>query len=419
MMDNPLMLAGLLLLGLMALYLVTLLLRQLRSAWVNQRFIASEQRLLRSRIDAALASERASGGGEVGAWSGWRKFVISDKVEEANAICSFYLSPHDGQALPEYFPGQYLTFQLPIPGQNKSVTRCYSLSDAPGDDYRYRVTIKKIPPPPDEPDAPPGLVSNFFHENLNAGDIVDVRAPNGQFILNPEHHGPVVLIAGGIGLTPMLSMLNQLDKTDSGRDTWFYYGVRNSSEHVMAKHLKKLATAHDNFHLRICYSDPLPDDVQGRDFDITGHISVDLFKSDLPSNNYDFFICGPPPMMDAITHGLAEWKVPEERIHFETFGPASAKKVSHASGAVEPVEVEFRRSGKTLTWDGSAANLLEFAESNGLAMESGCRAGNCGTCITAVHEGEVEYMHQPGATVEKGSCLACIAVPKSRLSIDA
>ena len=151
-------------------------------------------------------------------------------------------------------------------------------------------------------------------------------------------------------------------------------------------------------------------------------MSVDLFRRLLPSNNYDFYTCGPAPMMDQITHDLEKWGVPKSRIHFEAFGAATVKRVSKEVGPAqsgEPVQVEFARSGNTLVWDNSATSLLDFAEASGISMDSGCRAGNCGSCITAIRSGSVEYLSEPGAPVEDGSCLTCISVPRGNLVLDA
>ena len=165
--------------------------------------------LLRLRADAALQAFRyAKDRVELG-WNGSRKFEIYRKQREVEGVHSFYLAPHDGKNLPPFLPGQFLTFELKIPEQTKSVIRCYSLSDSPNADY-YRVTIKKIPPPPDDPDGKPGLSSSHFNDVLQQGDILDVKAAAGQFHLAPHRDLPIVLIGGGIGITPVLSMLNAL-----------------------------------------------------------------------------------------------------------------------------------------------------------------------------------------------------------------
>lgn len=416
-------LLGLTVVGLALGYMVALVVNLIGSNVKVNQLHEAEREVLRQRAQKlaeplTMLEERGS---SEAAWAGYRKFVLAGKVLEAENICSFYYAPHDGRQLPPYLPGQYLTFRLHVPGQANPVTRCYSLSDSPNHPDYYRITVKRILPPPDKSDLPPGLASSFLHHELQPDDIVDVKAPSGHFYLDTAHHHPVVLIAGGIGLTPVLSMLNYIAESGSTRETWFFYGVRNSSEHAMKDHLQDLANENENIHLRICYSDPLPEDEEGRDFDHAERVSVELLKNTLESNNYDFYICGPPPMMNAMVEDLDAWGVPRDKIHYEAFGPASVKRVSTVSegASASGVQVTFARSGKTLAWGGDAGSLLEFAEANGIPMDCGCRAGNCGTCLTAIREGEVEYLNEPGAPVEEGSCLTCISVPKSNVSLDA
>lgn len=421
-MDNITQYIALLVVALAAAYFLLLLAGETLQLVRAGRLQDERRALLRAQLDRIGSACQLERERQELSWSGFRKFRIAGKVLEADSICSFYFEPHDKRPLPGFLPGQYLTFQLDIPGQTKPVIRCYSLSDSPTRKEHYRCTIKQLPPPRDKPEAPGGLVSGHFHQNLEVGDIVDVKAPSGHFHLNVDGDGPVVLIGGGIGLTPVLSMLNYLTDNNSPREIRFFYGVRNSSEHVMKDYLNELAAKHPNVHLHICYSDPLPSDEPGRDYQHNERVSVDLFKQVLPSNNYDYFLCGPPPMMASVTEGLEKWGVPDSRVHFEAFGPASVKKVSHPETVAQEgsgIEVEFARSGKKLTWDGSANSLLEFAEANGIAMDCGCRAGSCGSCQTAVRSGSVNYTKEPDFEAEDGSCLTCVSVPKSALSLDA
>ncbi|MEX2214696.1 MAG: 2Fe-2S iron-sulfur cluster-binding protein [Phycisphaeraceae bacterium] len=403
---------------------------QLFTGFVRLRRESSRQnlsmRLLQERIEAARA-KRAKVEKEVAGWNGWRKFEVVKKAPEPGDICSFYLRPHDGKPLPGFKPGQYLTFQVPVAGKDKPVVRCYSLSDGPRDDY-YRVSIKRVPGPKDKPDIPPGLISGHFHAHVNEGDILDVKAPGGHFFLDMEAAGPIVLIGGGIGITPVLSMLNALIAGGTlKREVHFFLGVRNSKEHPFKAHLEEIARHHDKLRLHVCYSNPADNDAADRDYQHAERVSVELFKRVLPSSNYDYYLCGPPPLMESVVPALEAWGVPEASIHYEAFGPATVKKVKkveeapRADGAAAPagIEVTFAKSGKTCTWSQAIGTLLELAEKNSVTMDFGCRAGNCGTCITAIKEGDVTYSTEPGAPPEKGSCLTCVAVPKTRLVLDA
>jgi ferredoxin-NADP reductase len=355
-------------------------------------------------------------------WNGNRKFVVARKVRESTSACSFYLKPHDGRPLPPFDPGQFLTFDLQIPDQSKRIVRCYSLSDSPSGDH-YRVTIKRVPPPENKPDAPSGLVSSFFHDVVAEGDILDVRAPAGQFTIDLGSSRPVVLIAGGVGLTPVYSMLKAMRAANPSREVWLFYGVTCGGEQIFKQDLEEIRAAGMGDRLCVNYSAPAAADVEGVDYQHQGRVSLELLKRDLPSSNYEFYVCGPPAMMESVAQGLAAWGVPAESIHSEAFGPASVKPKPAApaasGGDAAAWAVSFARSDRSASWNAGAGSLLDFAEELGIAVSSGCRAGNCGTCAVALRSGQVTYSRQPGCEVEKGSCLLCITVPASAVVLDA
>ena len=356
------------------------------------------------------------------AWNGVRKFTVTRKVLECDDTYSFYLNPHDGKPLPQFKPGQYLTFQLSVPGVAKQVVRCYSLSDI-GRVTHYRVTIKRCLPPP-KTEHPPGIGSSFFCDGVKEGDILDVKAPNGHFYLDMEKQRPVVLISGGIGVTPMVTMANALTEIGDSREIWFFFGARNGADHMFKEYMDEIVKKNQNVHMHVCYSKPSPTDRKGIDYQHEGRVTVDLFKELLPSNNYDYFLCGPGPFMESITSDLTDWGVPDSWVHFEAFGPASVKKkapppAAATGGAVAATfDVIFAKSGKTAKWDGSHDSVLSLAEENGVKIDAGCRAGGCGSCIIAIKSGNVEYAGAP-PDVESGSCLSCICKPKGALVIDA
>lgn len=355
-------------------------------------------------------------------WNGHRKFVVKKIVQEAEGIASFYLYPHDKKPLPSFRPGQHLIFKLQIPGRPKPLIRCYSLSNGPTQSEWYRVSIKQIPAPLGSPDAPPGVASNYFHTQLNEGDILDVKAPSGKFFLDINKKSPVVLLAGGIGLTPMLSMVDTLTTNKAENEFWLFYGMQNSCDHVMKEHLEDLNTQFPNMHLHIFHSKPESPAPKGSQNVHQGHISLDVLKQLLPSNNYEFYVCGPPAMMNTLVPQLKEWGVPDSKVFSEAFGPASVKKPpspqeSQPDGPA--FEVVFAKSGKTLLWDKNIESLLEFAEKEGIVVDSGCRSGSCGTCLTAIKSGEVIYRTAPGEKPEAGSCLPCISIPKGNIILDA
>ena len=405
-----------------AAYAALSLLYMARRNQLEQAFARDRAEAFQKRVAVELDQAQKVRDHQLRTWDGYRKFEVAEVVDEALDVRSVYMRPRDGKALPPFKAGQHLAFKFAVPGQEKPVIRCYSLSDGPGDLTRYRISVKRQGPPPNNPDVPPGVGSNYVH-SLKPGDLLDVRAPGGSFFLPPESEHPIVLLAGGVGLTPMLSMLNFVVDNGQKRETWLFFGIRNKSEHMFADHLRRVMAEHENVTIVNVYGKPTDECVEGHDYQATGYVSADLLKKMLPSANYDFYMCGPPPMMSSMFEGLTAWGVPESRIHFEAFGPASVKKTAPPPPAADTpadgIEVVFSRSSKTVTWKGNNQSLLELAEEHGVAMSFGCRAGSCGECATAVKEGKVRYLTEPGFTPESGSCLACCSVPDGRIAIDA
>lgn len=378
--------------------------------------------------DGSLSGAGPTPESKIAGWDGYREFVVQRRVIEDGdaAVCSFYLAPCDGRPLPSFHPGQYLTFRLsmvdPPSGEKKTVVRCYSLSDRPRVDH-YRVSIKRVPPPADQPQAPPGVSSNYFHDHVQEGDTLEVKAPAGNFHLM-DGSLPIVLIAGGIGITPMLSIVNTVLERDDHREVWLFYGVRNGRELVMKQHLLALAAAHPNFHLHFCFSSPDADEAAGVAYQHDGRIDVALLRLTLKLARYQFYVCGPRPMMETLVPALAEWGVDTGDIHYESFGPASLltrdnTPTTEREVGEPPVAVTLSRSGKTLIWDAGADSLLEFAENHGITVDSGCRAGSCGCCQTKLEAGEVSCSQEPDAEVLAGNCLLCISRPKGDITLAA
>jgi ferredoxin-NADP reductase len=393
----------------------------LRRSWQHGRQRDRQRQLFQAQL-AALKQDQRDAAMQQAQWSGLRRFEVRAKrVEDEDAkIRSFELVPHDGKAIPAYYPGQYLTFQFKVPGQDKPVVRCYSLSDAPRGDH-YRISVKRLDPPPDNPDAPPGIASNFLHDRIEEGETVEVRAPGGDFYLDPARDdAPVVLIAGGVGITPLLAMLNGIVEAGGRRETWLFYATRHGGEQIMKSHLQAIAQDYPNINLRLCCSHPRQQDREGTDYHHHGRVDLDLLKRELPSNNYAFYLCGPPAMMDAMTSALAEWGVPDRDVNLEKFGPASSKKKSKpvSADASGPL-VTFRRSDVSANWDENAEHLWEFAQANDVSIDSGCLQGRCGTCETAILSGKVKYTNEPSYECEEGTCLTCCAVPDGPVELDA
>jgi ferredoxin-NADP reductase len=203
------------------------------------------------------------------------------------------------------------------------------------------------------------------------------------------------------------------------REVHVISGFRNSGVHPFKDRLSAIAADNPNVRFHVSYSAPLEKDVLYRDYNHRGRITLDRVREVLPSNNFRFYLCGPGPLMESLVPALWEWGVPESHVHFEAFGPASVKSARHAAAHIQPCAVKFERSGKSATWDGSLDSLLEFGEAAGVKMVSGCRAGSCGECLTAIRGGTIETIKEPGIAVPAGHCLTCVSVPTGELVLDA
>jgi hypothetical protein len=190
--------------------------------------------------------------------------------------------------------------------------------------------------------------------------------------------------------------------------------------------LQTLAATHSNFHLQVCFSDPLTDDVLGKDFQHHGRVNVALLRRLLPLKPYHFYICGPKSMLESLVPALEDWGVRDSHIHFEAFGPASVIRknaalqtatTSNAPTSDQALTITFATSGKHLPWKPGNGNLLDFAEAHGIVVNSGCRAGGCGSCQTIIAQGEVHYQQAPDFDPEPGTCLMCVATPQTHLTL--
>jgi ferredoxin-NADP reductase len=341
------------------------------------------------------------------AWTGERPFRVAAVVDEAVGYKSFYLVPADGQPLPPFEPGQYLTFSLPVDTRNKPIVRCYSLSERPREDY-YRVTIKLMEK---------GQGSTYFHQHVRVGSNLAVQAPQGAFFLDPTDQLPIVLVGGGVGITPILSIANSIVHDRSERTVYLFAGFRNSDEHPCREQMAELVKQ-KNFHCDVSYSRPLPQDRLGHDYSHVGHAGIVRLRQLLPSNNFRFYVCGPPAMMEDLVPALYQWGLPEKHVHFEAFGPASVKGLK-TNPHLPPCQVGLARSQSEFTWKGEFPSLLDLAAAEGIVLDSGCRAGNCGACVVKVLEGKVAHTKTPGVVLAVDECLACIGVPEGDIVLDA
>ncbi|MEM1432826.1 MAG: pyridoxamine 5'-phosphate oxidase family protein [Pseudomonadota bacterium] len=342
----------------------------------------------------------------------WRPFEIVETRTESASVCSFYLEPRDGHGVLPFQAGEHLPVRVQLPGELVARQRSYSLSAAPAAG-RYRISIKRD-----------GAVSRYLHAEGRAGLHIQAGAPAGAFTLDAAAPRPAVLLAAGIGITPLLSMLHHVvyegARTRTLRPTWLYYASRTVADRAFDAELDALvAAAAGQLRVIRVVSQPEPGRVVGVDFDVVGRIDSSLLGQTLPFDDYDFYLCGPGAFSQALYDQLRDKRVPDDWIHAESFGPASLKRRSAArlvapalpKPATEPVPVRFVGSAREATWQPAAGTLLDLAEAEGLEPAWSCRGGSCGTCRVKVEQGAVTYETPPTAAVDADEALLCCAVP--------
>lgn len=339
-----------------------------------------------------------------GAWTGWRPFRIVAAAPAARDVVSFRLVPQDGLPLPPFRGGQHVALRAGPAGARR--VRCYSLSSLP-DAGGYRLTVKRVGG---------GEMSGFLHAlSPPFAAAVELMAPRGDFCIAPGAAGeafPVVLIAGGIGITPLLSMLHQLR-----RDGWpapidLLYSVRSASAHAFAEEILDLQKAMPRLRVTTFYSRPEPADLSSAACDVAGRLSA-AHLAGVAAPAARFYVCGPAEMIAFVMDALARLGVGAERRFAEGFGPP-CRRLSGAALAPQPVRLV--RSGRTFFWRPGGPSLLELAEDAGVNVMSNCRAGQCDACAAKLLAGEVDCpgREQPAAD----ECFLCVAQPLTPLIID-
>ncbi|MFT4176639.1 MAG: NO-inducible flavohemoprotein [Luteolibacter sp.] len=244
-------------------------------------------------------------------WNGFKPFRIAKKIAESETIASFHLVPSDGGNVPAYKPGQYLTIRIPD-DQGSTTMRNYSLSSAPREDH-FRISVKV---------EPEGTVSGYLH-GLEEGAEIEIGPPCGEFFLDlTEHHQrPLVLLSAGVGITPVLAMLESVLVEQPEREVVFIHGALNGKTHAFRQHLLDLASRHPKLKLHFRYSEATENDRAASLHDSEGFIDAALIESLVPRRDCDYYFCGPKPFMVLIYRQLLAWGIPGSQVHFEFFGP--------------------------------------------------------------------------------------------------
>ena len=364
---------------------------------------------------AASAPEPWPGLDSTGTWDearlaalktgGYRRFQIASKRKESESITSFYLTPADGGPIEPHVAGQFLPIR--IQKEDDAIQRSYTISQGPnGQDYR--LSIKR---------EPKGLASRILHDEFDNGDVIEVGSPSGNFVLDGGTQ-PIVMLSGGVGITPMMAMLDaQMAAWRGGaprREVYFIHATQNSASQAFRVELAALAGQYDWLHLFTAYSAPLKDDVLGDTHRIEARLSVDILSRLLPFGGYQFYLCGPEMFMRSLYSGLREIGVDRSHIHYEFFGAGELGESEEVAPTVvlpERANITFGRSGVQAEWTHQSGTLLETAEAAGLKPNYNCRLGKCGACATRLVSGDVHYQRNPVITPGNGEVLICCAVP--------
>ncbi len=375
----------------------------------------------------AIAEQKPSESGNPGltassgpppAWPGFRPLRVAGVDREAANVVSLSIEQADGAPLPAALPGQFLVLRLRTTPNGPMLLRNYSMSGMPGA-RTYRVSVKR---------ETNGVVSSYLYDHAETGDILEVSAPRGGFVL-ASGDAPVVLLSAGIGATPVLAMLHSLSSAASRRQVWWIYGARNRAEHPFAKESRGLLQNLVNSRSHIVYSKPDSGDELGVDYDSVGHVDAPLLDRLGVTRDADFYLCGPPSFLKQLTEGLKTWGVDSTRIHQEVFGAGTRFAPGIAQSSHPPVhppagvpgtgpQISFVRSGLTVPWASQFSSLLELAEACDVPVQWSCRTGVCHTCECGLIGGTVHYEPDPLEPPATGNLLTCCSRPSGDVEID-
>ncbi len=353
----------------------------------------------------------------------WRILEVREVVQESADCKSFYLVDPHRQELPNYFPGQYLMVR-PALASGKQVTRCYSLSDTPQSDC-YRITVKRQQPSETAVPGSGGL-SAYLHDKINPGDCLLIGGPAGQFYLAPDMDTPLVLLAAGIGITPVVAMLRWSLKHTPNRPILVLFQAKDAIHWPFGRQLHDWQLSCRNLRVVTYFSGKeQPSSIgNGAMVRIGKFAAKDIVRYLKDPKQSNYYMCGPDSWMTSMRDGLAVYSVPTSQIHWESFGGTATKKPDATAKTItdssaEEFLVNFSLSQRQATWSDPEQSLWELARSNDIEIPSGCLSGACGSCKLRLLNGTVKNSTQATAELAEGECLPCVARPSSDLIIEA
>ncbi len=382
--------------------------REVSSQPDGQRRLSVHPEEIYFHCSAAFARSRIWTDSRPVAWSGRRSFTCAARKRESPDVMSFVLKPRDDAPIGAVAPGQYVTVSLPKDEHQPQRRRCYSVSGTP-DAQSLRISVRRIGG---------GGVSDLLHDKVDIGDEVFLGAPGGQFVLDSAPLRPVVLVSAGVGITPLLPMMEELGRELAGRDVWFVHAARNARHHLFGEEALRIARdASTNVRLFTAYSRPESDDA----CDHFGRVDAPTLASLVPVADADFYICGPDEFMSSLRQGLIDLGAAPESIRIEAFEPRSSGRAGALSSGLAnrtPCKVEFARSGKSLTWKPESGSLLDLALANDIDVQFSCRNGECQSCVQRVVSGSADYPTGEEPLLARGQVMLCQAIPRGDLVID-
>jgi nitric oxide dioxygenase len=266
-------------------------------------------------VEQKLYSDSRS---QLGGWPGYAPLTVKRKVVESEVITSFHLASPSGAPLPTFLPGQYLAVKAQVADSPFEQIRQYSLSRVPNGST-YRISVKRESAPAHIAAAQNGLISNHLHESVHQGDTILAHVPQGDFVLR-DSGKPVVLLSGGVGITPAICMFEHLAR-HSQRPVLFIHAAMQRSHHAFGDETRALAASHPHARAIVYYEKVAPMDVLGQHHDLEGRISIDSLRPYLPQQPADFYYCGPVGFMAAVEGVLDSLNVPLTSRYSEAFAP--------------------------------------------------------------------------------------------------
>jgi MOSC domain-containing protein YiiM/ferredoxin-NADP reductase len=372
---------------------------------------------LQDLLDAAMQGVSKGNAGLNGpahelAWTGFRPFIVQHTHIECEGVRSFELRPADGTTAPAFLPGQHIAVRMHPAQGGAPLIRMYSLC-GPQNAASLRIAVKR------EADGPGGI---YMHEQVKDGDILEISAPRGTFILS-EDKGPLALLSAGVGITPLLSILYEVANRHSDRELWWIHSCRNGTYEAFRDEVRSLGLQLSVFHRVIIYSTPANQELFGTDYDIKGHLDLHQLQiMQLPAES-EYYLCGPPGYLHNITDALKTMGVAGNKIKAELFGSQLEPiggKVPHlpSENTGQGPLVTFSKSKISFRWHPRFGSLLEAAEACDVPVSWSCRMGVCHRCETGIIDGQVTYSPDPLDSPADGNVLLCCCIPASAVDLD-